>query len=55
VAVEDLPGSHAAPVGDVQLQLLLGLLALQGIPYPEWNPGQVDLLHAVAGPSNRRI
>ena len=28
VAVEDPPGGHAAPVGDIQLQLPLGFLAL---------------------------
>jgi len=48
VTVKDAPGSLAAPVGDVQLQLLLGLLALQGVANPQRNPGQVDLFQPVA-------
>jgi hypothetical protein len=49
VAVEDPPGGHAAPVGDIQLQLPLGFLALQGVANPQRNPGQVDLFQPVAG------
>jgi hypothetical protein len=49
VAVEDPPGGHVAPVGDIHLQLLLGLLALQGVANPQRDPGQVDFLQPVAG------
>jgi hypothetical protein len=31
------------------LQLLAGLLALEGVADPQWDPGQVDLLQPVAG------
>jgi hypothetical protein len=50
VTVVDATCAHPTAVGDIQLQLLPDLLALEGIPNPEWDPGQVDLLHPVAGP-----
>jgi hypothetical protein len=34
VAVVDATCAHPAAVGDIQLQLLLDLLALEGIPNP---------------------
>jgi len=39
VAVVDATCAYTAAVGDIQLQLLLDLLALEGVPNPEWDPG----------------
>jgi hypothetical protein len=49
MAVVDATCAHPAAVGHIQLQLLLDLLALEGIPNPQGDPGQLDFLHPVAG------